>query len=97
MGTDLDAETRLRVSSSVYARPFGDEIVLLDFGRGEYFALDEVGAEVWRRIEKGESIGSIARAIADAYDVTDAQAEKDIISLISELESQSLVERASTT
>lgn len=94
MSRHFDANTRVRVSSSVYARPFGDEIVLLDFGRGEYFALDEVGAEIWRRIERGEALGAIAGRIACTYDVSDSDALSDIITLVEDMAGRALVEPA---
>lgn len=94
MNTELGPNTHLRASSNVYARPFGEEIVLLDFGRGEYFALDEVGAHVWRGLEKGESLAAIARAISGVYDVSESQALTDIIALVVEMRTRSLLEVA---
>jgi hypothetical protein len=93
MTAALDATTRLRVSKSVYARPFGEEIVVLDFARGEYFALDAVGADVWRALEKGSPLQTIAAAIANDYEVSEADALRDIIALSQELLDQKLVER----
>jgi hypothetical protein len=91
-GPDVGAATRLRISKSVYVRPFNEELVVLDFSRGEYFALDEVGARVWQHLEKGESLGAIAHAIAGEYDVTESAALADIVVLATELVTQSLVE-----
>jgi hypothetical protein len=88
----LDASTRLRVSKSVYARPFGEELVVLDFARGEYFALDAVGAEVWRALERGSSLQVVAAAIASTFDVSEADALRDIIALSRELLDRRLVE-----
>jgi len=93
MSSDVGATTRLRISKSVYVRPFNEELVVLDFSRGEYFALDEVGARVWHHLEKGESLGDIARAIAGDYDVTESAALADILVLARDLVTQSLAER----
>jgi hypothetical protein len=89
----LDPDARLRVSKSVYARPFGEELVVLDFARGEYFSLDEIGAEVWRALERGTPLRAIAAAIATTYDVNEAEALNDIVALSRELLDQKLVER----
>ena len=85
------AERRLRVSPSVYARAFGDELVLLDFGRGEYFGLDEVGAEIWRAIAAGETFGAIADRLAERYDVTRSRALDDIKQLTAHMLGQGLL------
>jgi hypothetical protein len=92
MSNDVSPSTRLRASRSIYARPFGDEIVLLDFGRGEYFALDEVGAHVWRLLESGETLSAIARAICSEYDVSEDKALEDVLALAREMRDRSLVE-----
>jgi hypothetical protein len=92
MTDELDASVRLRISPSVYARPFGDELVLLDFGRGEYYGLDSVGAEIWRRLENGETLGAIADAITTGYDVERETAFSDIVRLVGEMRSRALVE-----
>ena len=87
----MTRETRVEVLPSVYARPFGDEIVLLEFGRGEYFGLDVVAADVWRGIEAGQSLGAIADAIVGRYQVQPDEAYRDIIDLVRHLQDESLV------
>lgn len=87
----LAPETRVRISSSVYARPFGSEIVLLDFGRGEYFGLDEIGAEIWRGLEKGDALGAIADALVQRYDVSHEDVLRDIVDLVEQLRNESLL------
>src|SRR5262245_26156573 len=75
----ISPATRVRISPRVYARAFGEELVLLDFAAGEYFGLDAVGADVWRGLEAGQAIAEVARAIAARYDVASDQAERDIV------------------
>lgn len=87
----MTRDTSIELSPSVYARAFGDEIVLLDFGRGEYFGLDAVGAEIWRGIEGGQSLGVIADAIASRYEVQPDEAYRDILELVQTLQDESLV------
>ena len=42
MTHSLDERTHVTISPSVYARSFGEEVVLLEFGKGEYFGLDAI-------------------------------------------------------
>jgi hypothetical protein len=92
----LTVRTTVRPSPRVYARPFGDEIVLLDFGLGEYFGLDAVGGEVWKGVEKGLSISDIADAVAAQFDVTRDRALEDILALVGELRANALIEVAAS-
>ncbi|MBX3214978.1 MAG: PqqD family protein [Labilithrix sp.] len=86
------AGTQLRVSPRVYARAFGDEIVLLDFRAGEYFGLDTVAADVWRLLEAGETLEQVTSAIVERYDVTRETALEDIARLVDDMRGNGLIE-----
>lgn len=92
MTESLDERSRVTPSPSVYARAFGEEVVLLEFGKGEYFGLDAVGAEVWRRLEAGDDLGAVADHIVTAYEVSRDVALRDIVDLVIQLRSHDLVE-----
>lgn len=91
MNQSFGPETRVRIAPSVYARAFGEELVLLEFGKGEYFGLDAVGAEVWRGLERGETLGQISDAIVDRWEVSREDALRDIEELVTHMCNQSLV------
>jgi hypothetical protein len=84
----------VRPSPQVYARPFGDEVVLLDFALGEYFGLDAVGACIWKGLERGRTLPDIAASIAEQYEVTNERALADVLVLVESLRKSSLVEIA---
>lgn len=86
-------EERYRPAPSVYARPFGVEVILLDFGRGEYFGLDEVGAEIWRHIERGARVEEIVDAMVATFDVLPEVAARDVRALVASLRASDLVVR----
>jgi hypothetical protein len=91
MSPSLDAATRVRISPSVYVRAFGQELVLLDFSRGEYFGLDEAGATIWRGLEAGQPLGEIADALVERYEVARDVAYDDIVALVTHMQAQSLL------
>lgn len=91
MTESLDERSLVTVSPSVYARAFGEEVVLLEFGKGEYFGLDAIGAEIWRRIEAGEPLGAVADHIVAEYEVSREEALRDIVDLVTELRDHDLV------
>lgn len=87
----ITAETRFKIPPNVYARAFGDEIVLLEFGRGDYFGLDEIGAVVWRGLERGDALGVIADGLVSMFDVDKQDALRDIMDLVRDMQSRGLV------
>lgn len=91
MKTSLDVTTRVTIAPSVYVRAFGEELVLLDFSRGEYFGLDETGATIWRGLEAGRALGEIADTLVEHYDVARDVAYHDIVALVTHMQSQSLL------
>ena len=91
MTETLDERSRVTISPSVYARAFGEEVVLLEFGKGEYFGLDPVGAAVWRRLEAGDDLGTAADHIVEQYEVGREDALRDIVELVIQLRSHALL------
>lgn len=89
----LDASVRLTPSPNVHFRPLGNDLVVLDFANGQYFALDEIGAEVWRQLAAGASLEEAALTISARYDVPSGTALTDIEAFASELLQRSLVVR----
>ena len=91
MTESLDERSRVTISPSVYARVFGEEVVLLEFGKGEYFGLDAVGADVWRRLEAGDDLGTAADYIVAQYEVGREEALRDIVDLVTQLRNHELI------
>ncbi len=48
---------------------FDGELVVLDLDRGEYYALDAIGAKLWDGIQRGQTLDEIADEIVTEYDV----------------------------
>ncbi|MBX3207368.1 MAG: PqqD family protein [Labilithrix sp.] len=66
--------------------------MLLDFGRGEYFALDEIATEIWLRLEAGDALATVASRVAASHDVSESQAFEDIMALVRDMSARALVE-----
>jgi hypothetical protein len=81
----------LSISPSVVFKRVGDEAVLLDFERGVYYGLDEVGARVWELIADGRSIDAVAQVMTEEYEVAFDDVRRDVETLIVELEKNGLV------
>jgi hypothetical protein len=82
---------RVRCADAVHARMFDEELVILDLAKGEYFALDPVGAHLWSGLEAGRTLEQIAGEIAAEYDVTLDRALAELVALGDELVAQGLM------
>ncbi len=68
------------------------EAVLLDTRANTYYALDEAGARLWSLLAEGKSLPESCQVLMSEYEVGFAQLEKDVLELLEDLESKSLVE-----
>jgi len=82
---------RVRVSDAVHTRLFDEELVILDLTKGEYFALDPIGARLWTGLETGKTIEQIVEEIVSEYDVGPENVMADLLSLGDEFVRQGLM------
>lgn len=82
----------IKISDTVLSSQLGDESVILDHEKGEYFGLDNVGSFVWEKIQDKEmTVAEIKEAVLEEFDTDEATAEKDIEVLLSQLKEEKLI------
>ena len=91
LGTAVWSHGRVRIADAVHTRLFDDELVILDLTKGEYFALDQIGARLWIGLEAGRTIEQIAQEVVAEYDVGLERALTDLAVLGDKLVSQGLL------
>lgn len=87
--------TCYQIGTSVHARRFDDEIVVLHLAAGIYFSLDAVGAIVWDNFAAGKTPEEVVAAVVADYDVDEMRARADVRRLLEELLAAGLLERRS--
>ena len=81
----------VRPADGVFARLFDEELLIVDLVRGEYYALDEIGAVLWEGLERELSVEAVANQIAIDYDVAFDVALADLKALTADLVAHRLV------
>lgn len=74
----------------------GEDAVLLHVQRGDYYSLNRVGARLWVLADGTKSVESLATLLTEEFDITQEQAEKDIIELAEQFVKEGLVEAVET-
>lgn len=59
--------TRIARSPSVLAAEVDGEIVMMSIEEGSYFGLDDIGSDIWRRIDPPCSFGELVDRLAGDY------------------------------
>lgn len=88
---DLREHCHFVARPSVVARPIGDDLVLLDLDSGLYYSLNETAACIWRGLEQGQPPNVTAALLQQQYEISDADARRDVTSLVESLLSMNLI------
>src|SRR5688500_20354341 len=68
------------------------EAAVLNLATGTYYGLDRVGATIWQHIQKPASVRAIGDAPVTQYEVDAATAKSDLVSFLTEMMHEGLVE-----
>jgi len=83
---------KTRASSDVLIRELGDESVLLNLSREQYFGLDKMGTQIWKALVVSDSIQVAYEKLCDEYDVDAQVLHQDLQTLIEQLLEHGLLE-----
>ena len=81
----------VKANEDVVWCPVEGELVLFHSTKGLYFGLNEVGAEIWRRLADGAADDSIVKDLRSKYEVDEATAISEVHRLTSELTQAGLI------
>ena len=84
---------KYQLSSQQIASKVAGETVILNYGKGAYYGLDEVGVKIWDTLEKGpQTIDTLCDAVIEEYHIDENTCKSDIDILLKDLISEGLVE-----
>ena len=84
--------SRAQIPAHVLFRELQGELVLLQLERGVYFGLDPIGTRIWHLLHDQRSLGDVVQALVAEYEVSEARAVEDVITLVRRLQEHGLVE-----
>ena len=79
------------VSPDALFREIQGESVILDLRSQRYFGLDDVGTRMWELLAEHREPSEVADAILHEFDVERPEVERDLETLIAELETAELI------
>jgi Coenzyme PQQ synthesis protein D (PqqD) len=101
LATMLNEETLVR-SQAVVARVVAGETLIVPVRAkvgdlASIYTFNGTGSLIWKLLESPRTVAQLAAAVAQAYEVDSAQAERDVTNFVSEMKSVGLVEVPATT
>lgn len=88
----ISFEKRIAVPSHVLVRQVEGELVLLNLEKERYFGLDAVGTRMWTLLTSTDSVQAAYESLLEEYDVAAEQLHQNLQTLISELQTNGLIE-----
>jgi hypothetical protein len=68
------------------------QAAILNLNDGMYYGLNEVGARIWSLLSEPITVGLIRDQLEREYDVDGDRCEKDLVTLLSQLQDAGLIE-----
>jgi hypothetical protein len=81
-------------SPSVLTAEVDGEIVMMSIEQGRYFGLDDIGSDIWKRIEPPCSFAALIDGLTSDYEADRAAIAADVHKLLGEMVEQDVVRLA---
>lgn len=88
---DVNINSRIFRKAQNLSSNIDNEVVILNVNKGEYNGLDEIGSDIWNRLETPQVISDLISALMEIYSVDKQQCSTDVIEFIKELEKAELI------
>jgi DNA-directed RNA polymerase delta subunit len=80
------------LSNHQVSTPYAGEKIILNFNKGNYYSLDQVGAFIWELLtQKSLSLDEMLQEVQENFDVENTNYQEDILSLIQDLKNEGLI------
>ena len=81
-------------TSETLATEVDGEIVLISIRDGRYFGLDQVGSEIWRRLETPKRVDALCAELKEHFDGDPDTIERETMTFLDTLSGSNLVQTA---
>lgn len=81
----IDVTTSISRDNNLLFASVDSELVIFQISKSAYFALDQVGTDIWHRLEEPVTVSVLCDALADEYDADRADIERDVLALLNEM------------
>ncbi len=92
MSEQLNQQSVVSRSDNQVSADMQGEVALMSITNGKYYSLNETGARIWSLIEKPASISDVCKTIHEEFDVDQSTCQTAVLSVISSLADEGLVE-----
>jgi hypothetical protein len=92
--SEIVDSTIISRSSSVLTAEVNDEVVMMSIEHGHYFGLDDIGSDIWKRLDSPCAFADLVERLAADYDADRATIAADVRVLLERMAAQDVVRLA---
>jgi len=95
--TSSDLKVIYHKSDDIVAREIEGELIIIPIVAGignmenELYAMDEIGQEIWKRLDGTRSVGHIVDELCVLYDADRETIQKDVLGFLKEITSRNII------
>lgn len=90
----IDDGTLISRSTELLVAPVRDELLMMDIDRDCYYGLDDIGSDIWRRLESPCRFGALIDGLAADYAAEHAVIAADLRPLLADMAARGMVSLA---
>ena len=90
--SDITTRSRVVAARDQVSCDLDGEAAILNLANGVYYGLDRVAAAIWQQIQQPVEVAAVRDALMSQYDVDAETAESDLLTFLTEMMQQGLVE-----
>jgi hypothetical protein len=87
----IEDTTLISRCSSVITAEVDGEIVMMSIEHGRYFGLDDIGSDIWKRIDRPCPFGELIDQLTAEYDADRTTIAADVRALLGRMAAQEIV------
>jgi len=87
----IETETKLRRTERAVYGDVPGETVLLDVDADIALRLNSTGAWIWEQLEQSQSVGQLARGLAERFEIDEGRALDDVVAFAREMTRRELL------
>jgi hypothetical protein len=88
----IDLDTIISRSTKPLVTEIEGEVVMMDVDSGQYFNLDSIGSDIWRRIVEPVAALELCKAMERDYDADMATIQRDVLILLEKMAERGLIQ-----
>jgi len=90
----IAASTVISRSPSVLVAEVGGEVVMMSIEQGHYFGLDDIGSDIWKRLDQPRAFSDLIDGLVADYDADREIIAADVRILLERMAEQDVVRLA---